>query len=255
MGPGRDASLSRVADSHMGLFLSRQFMPVHISEFTLPTDDGAPGAFVYRKVAASESVSQARDHEEDEEAARFAEAIKSECSCTRKDVRTFASFVACVLLSASLLMVVGKIIHDGTDIHESRTKLYKGVQHSGSAVRAAHLVVHPEIQGAVALASTLAVKKVALVMFYTPWCQHSRALLFEWEAARHNIMHSGLAPGHATDALMVKVDCSSFARLCEFVGIKGYPTVLVYTDETGDLSKYNGARTRLGFQAFIAERK
>ncbi|EOD07338.1 hypothetical protein EMIHUDRAFT_198780 [Emiliania huxleyi CCMP1516] len=234
----------------MGLFLSRQFMPVHISEFTLPTDDGAPGAFAYRKVAASESVSQARDHEEDEEAARFAEAIKSECSCTWKDVRNFASFVACVLLSVSLLMVVGKFIHDGTDIHESRTA--EGVRHSGSAVRAAHLVVHPEIQGAVALASTLAVKKIALVMFYTPWCQHSHALLSEWAAARHNIMHSGLAPGHA-DALMVKVDCSSFADLCEFVGIKGYPTVLVYTDETGYLSKYVGARTRLGFQAFIAD--
>jgi len=194
-------------------------------------------------------VSQARDHEEDEEAARFAEAIKSECSCTWKDVRNFASFVACVLLSVSLLMVVGKFIHDGTDIHESRTKLFKGVRHSGSAVRAAHLVVHPEIQGAVALASTLAVKEIALVMFYTPWCQHSHALLSEWAAARHNIMHSGLAPGHA-DALMVKVDCSSFA---EFVGIKGYPTVLVYTDETGYLSKYVGARTRLGFQAFIAD--
>ena len=65
-------------------------------------------------------MSQARDHEEDEEAARFAEAIKSECSCTWKDVRNFASFVACVLLSVSLLMVVGKFIHDGTDIHVPR---------------------------------------------------------------------------------------------------------------------------------------
>ena len=72
-----------------------------------------------------------------------------------------------------------------------------------------------------------------LVMFYAPWCGHSRALAPEYEQVASEL---------AVNLPVAKVDGTEAEDIATQHDIKGYPTILFVRDGAAD--EYDGARTR-----------
>lgn len=80
-------------------------------------------------------------------------------------------------------------------------------------------------------------KDVWFVEFYAPWCGHCKRLQPEWEAAAKQVQ--GIKWG--------KVNCMEEKRVCQQLGVNGYPTIKHYLPgSTGpsDAQDYTGGRTQ-----------
>uniref|UniRef100_A0A914UM83 Thioredoxin domain-containing protein n=1 Tax=Plectus sambesii TaxID=2011161 RepID=A0A914UM83_9BILA len=79
--------------------------------------------------------------------------------------------------------------------------------------------------------------KLALVMFYAPWCGHCKSAKPAFGAAA-----AAVADGGA----FVAMDCSVHRDLCKEKGVKGYPTFHIYED--GKFARnYGGGRSQEDF--------
>lgn len=61
------------------------------------------------------------------------------------------------------------------------------------------------------------------VKFYVPWCVHCQTLAPIWDQLANKCADSASGPRIA------KVDCSEEADLCHSFGIKGYPTLIIFS--------------------------
>src|ERR1700747_45285 len=77
--------------------------------------------------------------------------------------------------------------------------------------------------------------KVELINFYTQWCGHSQNLMPIWqEVAQHYANNDNIN--------ILAVDCDQQRDLAEQMGIKGYPTIILRTNNEN--VQYSGPRTR-----------
>lgn len=89
-------------------------------------------------------------------------------------------------------------------------------------------------------------KSAVFVKFFAPWCGHCKALAPVWETFTHN--HDG-----KDGARVVTVDCTVEADTCDFYGVKGYPTLLLFVGMNEE-HEFTGTRDLVGLSAFLKSR-
>lgn len=89
--------------------------------------------------------------------------------------------------------------------------------------------------------------KTVFVKFFAPWCGHCKAMKPAWDSL--------MSEYDGSDTVLVAdVDCiGDGKKLCEKVGVKGFPTIK-YGDPSA-LEDYKGARDENGLKAFAVDLK
>jgi len=83
--------------------------------------------------------------------------------------------------------------------------------------------------------------KLAVVLFYAPWCGHCKAFAPEYERIATALKEKGIPAG--------RIDGDANAEISEGVGLQGFPTIMVFVD--GKHVIYDGARSKEGVLAFV----
>lgn len=98
--------------------------------------------------------------------------------------------------------------------------------------------------GTVSTFSSLVASGFSFVMFYAPWCGHSKRLLPTWEELAKSFQSS-------QGVHIVGVDCTAETVLCSQYGIRAYPSLFPFVNgNQGD--KYTGARTLEALATFVS---
>lgn len=84
------------------------------------------------------------------------------------------------------------------------------------------------------------------VKFFTPWCGHCKRLEPTWLKLAESLKHDKAA-------LISRVDCEAYPRVCDVFEVKGYPTMLWIVDGKVD-SRYDGSRTHADLKNFVADK-
>ncbi|XP_067933590.1 thioredoxin domain-containing protein 5-like [Watersipora subatra] len=92
-------------------------------------------------------------------------------------------------------------------------------------------------------------QEATFVMFYAPWCGHSKKLMPTW---------AELSQRYKPDELKIaKVDCTAETKLCSEENIRGYPTLLLYDPYGGESPqngvRFHGERTLAAFSKFVED--
>ncbi|KNC86900.1 hypothetical protein SARC_00945 [Sphaeroforma arctica JP610] len=87
-------------------------------------------------------------------------------------------------------------------------------------------------------------KDAALVKFFAPWCGHCKNMAPAYKAANEKLEAAGIKGS------LAEVDCTVQKDLCTKHGVKGYPTLLFFSNGE-NVEKYSKGRTEDVFIEFI----
>lgn len=83
--------------------------------------------------------------------------------------------------------------------------------------------------------------KDVFVKFFAPWCGHCVRMAPAWEELA----------GKAGDVVIAEVDASAHQELAQKNGIRGFPTIKLFTKANKAGVNYQGARDVSGFESFL----
>lgn len=83
----------------------------------------------------------------------------------------------------------------------------------------------------------------SFVKFYAPWCGHCKRMAGSW-------LELAKSYEEVEDVTIAEVDCTQNSDKCHEMGVKGYPTLLAFTDGN-EVEKYEGRRDVQSFAAFV----
>lgn len=83
--------------------------------------------------------------------------------------------------------------------------------------------------------------KFLLVMFYAPWCGHSKRLAPEWTKAAKKLQGQVVK--------LARCDASNSTSITQKFGIRGFPTISVF--RSGERSEYTGGRSASEIVAWV----
>lgn len=83
--------------------------------------------------------------------------------------------------------------------------------------------------------------KDVFVKFYAPWCGHCVRMAPAWEELATK----------AGDVVIAEVDASAHQELAQKNGIRGFPTIKLFTKANKAGINFQGARDAAGFESFL----
>jgi len=111
-------------------------------------------------------------------------------------------------------------------------------EQTGTKVKSTLPVDHTE-----ALFSSTIAKGHHFIKFFAPWCGHCKQLAPIWDKLAEAFSKND-------DVLIGKVDCTEHRSVCTDNGIKGYPTLLWFTDGVQVGDRYSGERSLEALRSF-----
>lgn len=85
--------------------------------------------------------------------------------------------------------------------------------------------------------------KNVFVKFYAPWCGHCVRMAPAWE----ELANKNTNP----DVVVAELDASAHADVARKFGVRGFPTIKLFTKGNKDGLAFQGARDMASFQSFL----
>lgn len=82
------------------------------------------------------------------------------------------------------------------------------------------------------------------VKFFAPWCGHCKRLAPIWEELGDEDVSANIA----------RVDCTVHKAACQAQGIRGYPTLKLFSNGASGGEKYQGPRSLDALKTFITSK-
>jgi len=86
-------------------------------------------------------------------------------------------------------------------------------------------------------------KGVAFVKFFAPWCGHCKRLQPVWEGLAKKFDSN-------SDVTIAKMDCTDSSKVCTRQGVRGYPTLILYTSGVKS-AKHAGSRSLVDLIEYV----
>lgn len=124
---------------------------------------------------------------------------------------------------------------------KKKTDTTKKQQATGEAPRGGKVV---ELTGATFKSETSRPGMVWIIAFKAKWCGHCQRLVPEFETASRAFQAN-------SPVRFATVECPDHQSLCQDFGVKGYPTIKVFSNSGSKVEDYNGAREERELQKYM----
>jgi len=152
-------------------------------------------------------------------------------------------FVKVLLLVSCVLSLTSSVFSHGGHDHHHHDHDHDHSHDHGSGEKAVNVLTQSDFH------SSVTENPLTLVEFFAPWCGHCKQLAPHYESAAER-----LRDDHQSSARLASVDCTVEKDLCSEFGIKGFPTIKLFTPSTVAAPvDYKGGRTADDIVTFMVK--